>query len=93
MQPNEPTPPISPTVPTVPTVPRPSPSGQLDAEAAPVDDAAEQSATVTGHLEALADLDGRPLAEHAEIYQRLHTELQQALADIEQADAHPTTSS
>jgi hypothetical protein len=47
----------------------------------------QQSEPVTTRIaEQLAELDqlaGLPLAEHAELYQHLHTELQDALADID----------
>lgn len=36
-------------------------------------------------LAALDDVDARPLAEHVEIYQGLHAELQAALTDIDGA--------
>jgi hypothetical protein len=36
-------------------------------------------------LAVLEDLDGRPLAEHADVYQQLHAELQGTLAEIDSA--------
>jgi len=33
--------------------------------------------------EVLATLDGRPLTEHAEVYEELHTHLQRTLAEID----------
>lgn len=44
---------------------------------------------VRAKLEVLAHLSERPLAEHAEVYQQLHAELQQSLAEIEQGEAPP----
>jgi hypothetical protein len=48
-------------------------------------------ADVRAKLDVLAQLADRPLADHAEIYQQLHAELQQALAEIEQGEAAPGT--
>ncbi|HJQ42156.1 MAG TPA: hypothetical protein VJ831_03650 [Jatrophihabitantaceae bacterium] len=57
----------------------------------PNEPAEDPAAAVTAKLDALADLDGRPLAEHAEIYQQLHAELQQSLAEIEQTESRPAS--
>jgi hypothetical protein len=48
--------------------------------AAPGQPAAARIAERVAALDAVGDL---PLAEHAEAYQRLHTELQAALAEID----------
>ena len=49
-----------------------------------VAEADEQLADVDPAVRArLADIAAAPLSEHAEAYQQLHSELQQALADIE----------
>ena len=46
---------------------------------------APSSAGWQQRLAVLNDLDARPLDEHADIYQGLHTELQAALTDIDGA--------
>lgn len=38
---------------------------------------------VRGQLAELEDIDDRPLSEHAERYDRIHTQLQAALTDID----------
>lgn len=38
---------------------------------------------ITSHLGALDTLDSRPLAEHADVFHRVHAELQAALAEID----------
>lgn len=43
------------------------------------------SATVSNRLAELDDLTRRPLAQHAEVYQALHADLQAALAEIDSA--------
>ena len=43
------------------------------------------SPAVAETLELLDELAGRPLAEHPDLYQRAHTRLQQALAEIDDA--------
>jgi hypothetical protein len=63
---------------TRPVMPTPDGAGT----AAPADAA---SATVSNRLADLDDLGRRPLAEHAEIYQALHADLQAALAEIDSA--------
>jgi len=40
-------------------------------------------ARIAEHLASLDALGSLPLAEHAEVYQRLHTQLQAALAEID----------
>jgi hypothetical protein len=44
-----------------------------------------QSSTVAAAVQELAGLSELPLAEHPDVYQRIHTELQGALADIDDA--------
>jgi hypothetical protein len=46
---------------------------------------ARQSATdrIAAQLEALDTLPGRPLTEHADVYQQVHAELQAALGEID----------
>ncbi|MGH8963434.1 MAG: hypothetical protein ACRDWT_19960 [Jatrophihabitantaceae bacterium] len=34
-------------------------------------------------LSALEDLESRPLSEHADVFQRLHSQLQSALAEVD----------
>jgi hypothetical protein len=55
----------------------------------PAEAGASQAAPVTAHiakqLQALQTLADLPLAEHAQVYQHLHAELQDALADIDGA--------
>ncbi|MCW2497134.1 hypothetical protein [Jatrophihabitans sp.] len=46
---------------------------------------ADVRAQLAGRLGVLAELDGRPLAEHADVYQQLHAELQATLAEIDSA--------
>ncbi|PZS15837.1 MAG: hypothetical protein DLM57_11835 [Pseudonocardiales bacterium] len=68
----------------------PSPAAHAPAEPgldAPADPDVHAPATASAHiaaglaaLDAVADL---PLADHVDVYQRLHTELQAALAEIE----------
>lgn len=43
------------------------------------------SPAVAETLELLDSLAGRPLADHPDVYQRAHTRLQQALAEIDDA--------
>lgn len=50
-------------------------------EGRPVDVSAE----LATRLEVLTTLDGRPLDEHADVYQQLHAELQATLAEIDSA--------
>lgn len=52
---------------------------------APAGAAPDAAAQVRESLTELADLQGRPLREHPEIYQRVHTALQEALAEIDSA--------
>lgn len=51
--------------------------------------AAEQAAPITTRVadavRSLDDVAERPLAEHADLYQRVHAELQSALAEIDGA--------
>jgi hypothetical protein len=63
-----------------------APSADTAAEAAPVtagDLDPGPTQRISAHLGALSSLDSRPLAEHADVYQRVHTELQSALAEID----------
>jgi hypothetical protein len=41
------------------------------------------AAASVADLGALDSLDSRPLAEHADVYQQIHSELQSALAEID----------
>jgi hypothetical protein len=50
---------------------------------------ADPAAQVAARLDVLVDLGDRPLAEHAEVYQQLHADLQKALADIELTEPPP----
>jgi hypothetical protein len=43
------------------------------------------SQDLSARLEVLSTLDGRPLDEHADVYQQLHAELQATLAEIDSA--------
>ena len=54
---------------------------QPAAMAAPSDVAAE----LTARLSVLDELDSRPLAEHPDVYQQLHADLQATLAEIDSA--------
>lgn len=58
----------------------PTPDGAVTA--APADAA---SAALPNRLAALDELDSRSLAEHADVYQALHADLQAALAEIDSA--------
>jgi hypothetical protein len=42
-------------------------------------------ASLRANLGVLGGLDARPLAEHADVYQQLHAELQGTLAEIDSA--------
>lgn len=46
-------------------------------------------ARVEQAVAALGELDARPLSDHPELYQRLHTQLQQALAEIDSGESRP----
>jgi len=76
------------------------PTGAVDESAAPAAEpaasapepsgapAAQSTAEVSSMAAALSELDtlpGRELAEHPEVYQRIHAELQSALATIDNA--------
>jgi len=56
------------------TAPAPQPSG---------DPGGSETVGQFPALQALAGLEQRPLAEHADVYQQLHSELQGALAEID----------
>jgi hypothetical protein len=76
--------------PTAATEPSP-PDAAVPADPAPdaPPDAVAVPLPVTGHdtvdeaLGRLADLDGLPTAEHAEVYEDVHGRLQRALADLD----------
>jgi hypothetical protein len=55
-------------------------SGDDDDDLGDLDDVIEVDPAVRARLD---DIAASPLSEHAEAYQQMHTELQQALADIE----------
>ena len=55
--------------------------GDPDARALPEDVVTQLS----GRLSVLDDLDGLPLAEHPDVYQQLHADLQATLAEIDTA--------
>lgn len=61
----------------------PSNHGEAESPAAPAGGAANLDARLDEHLARLPHLRELPLAEHAEFYERVHTELQGALADIQ----------
>ena len=45
----------------------------------------DPSEQLTARLAVLTSLDGRPLDEHADVYQQLHADLQATLAEIDGA--------
>lgn len=55
---------------------------QLDEQPAGPAEATSSTSPVAAELESLADL---PLSEHPDLYQRIHEDLQGALADIDGA--------
>ena len=60
-----------------------NPEGQpTHSDDSPVGDVAAQ---LTQRLSVLDGLDARPLAEHPDVYQQLHAELQATLAEIDSA--------
>ncbi|MEO8889434.1 MAG: hypothetical protein ABI301_06340 [Jatrophihabitantaceae bacterium] len=52
-------------------------------ESAPSAQATGPAARILAHLDALEGLDSLALAEHADVYQGVHTELQSALAEVD----------
>ena len=54
-------------------------------DAAPASDGRSAEARVHDGLTELGGLSGRPLAEHAPVYEALHDELQTVLAEIDGA--------
>ncbi len=65
----------------------PAPNGvqhpvDLDGPAAPPVEGVE-SGTWQYRIDALADLDGRPLAEHADVYDALHADLKRRLGEVD----------